>query len=253
VLAGLLLGFMVYQIGDEGAGGFNANIGYDMEMVENQNFEGVNDLFTAFPVSMLDDESRAAEQNRGNSQTEEQAPWLVLSVSGAGLQDMTKLTLRDAAETAMERPGTEQFPVINLGFSDETKRQFVLKNLKLRPGDERSVPLSFASTQAGNFTLNLSGYQGWDSDVEVVLIDHDTGEEHIFGAEQAYSFTYEPREINLQRQKLVGLMSAQDVLAQTEVLKLKAESRFEMRLTKGATISTAPAAELPLVFALEQN
>ncbi len=247
---------------NEGAGGFRMNFGFDMGIANQQNFNGVIEPFSAFQVRVLNGEnqgsitfkeSHAAAQNSGNTHASDPVPFLAFSVSGAGLQDMSVITLRDEAEIAMERPSPLQLPAISFGFSDETEKQFVLKNLEMQQGDERLVPLSFASIQSGTFTIDLNGYEGWGSDLEVVMIDYETGAEHNFGDQQCYSFSYEPSAENMERRNVARQMSAQQAVNQPDVLELTAQSRFGLRLTKGTTTSTEPAGDLPAEFALNQN
>jgi hypothetical protein len=247
---------------NEGAGGFRVNFGFDLNLPNKRGFDGTIEPFSAFQVRVLDGESEgnitfkeshAPAPVHRSTQKSESVPYLAFSVRGVGLEDMSVLTLRDDAEIAMERPSPIQLPAISFGFSDESQKQFVLKNLDMQQGDERLVPLSFASTQSGTFNIDLNGYEGWTSDVEVVLIDHETGAAHNFEAQGSYSFTYEPSAENMERRNVVSQMSVQQAVNQPEVLQLTAESRFELRLTKGSATSTEPARDLPANFALQQN
>ncbi|AXJ00796.1 Por secretion system C-terminal sorting domain-containing protein [Cyclonatronum proteinivorum] len=201
-------------------------------------------------------ESHAASA-RGNEMPEsEQVPYLALSVTNGSLSDLAVITLvGDEAEgqTAVARPQALTVPAITMGLRGIDDQLFVQQNLNLGFGEHVSLPIAFASTHGGNFSLHLDGFDGWASDYYVSLFDRQTGMIHELAEGHPYTFVNTPSQSNLQRVVTAAGMDAVSIAQHSELVNLEMEDRFELIISNGVPTSIEPVQETPHSFSLKQN
>lgn len=201
-------------------------------------------------------ESHAAFARGNEMMNTPEVPYLALSVTNGSLAELAVVTLLSEDEDtqlSVERPQALTVPAISFGLRGADDKLFVLRNLELSYGEQVEIPLAFASTHGGTFSLNLDGFAGWATDYYVSVRDRQTGITHELAEGHPYTFVNTPSQANLQRVITAANMDAVSIAHSPELVNLDLEDRFVLIISNGVPTSVAPVTEVPRSFSLEQN
>jgi hypothetical protein len=246
--------FVLDPNANNGAGGYRSNPGFETSGA--MLHDGIIPPFQGFWIrvegnqdgQIIFDPAQEAAADGTLFSAPEAPPHLVLSVEGEGLAGSAVLRFDPDEEQQIALPQPLSQPAISFGFSgDELLAQ---RSLNMEPGEMRSLPLSFGAVAQGTYTFSAAGHEGWEEELELVLIDNATGQEHPLRRSQDYSFDYEPPAKN----RAVSLKpdAGGPVPPKPSFTKISENGRFSLRVTKGTT-THLPGQELPQAFRMEQN
>ncbi|MCH8486243.1 MAG: S8 family serine peptidase [Candidatus Cyclonatronum sp.] len=249
-----------------GSGTFRPSFGFPMSglagMIAHdgviRGFEGFQARVVANRVTGFIDfrETYAVTERGAELHNEQLVPYLALSVSNGELSDLAVITLlgtNDEVQTSVARPQSLTVPALSFGIRGEGNSLEVLQNHELAYGEQLAIPISFASTHAGSFSLNLDGFDGWAADYFVSVRDNLTGIVHELAEGHPYTFINTPSHSNLQRVLTARSMDAVSIAQSPELVNLDLEDRFELIISYGVPTSVEPVTEQPRSFSLMQN
>ena len=218
-----------------------------------------NGVFTAIPAGAGGMQRKPAEDDE---KAVPQATPVFLTLEVAQGEHFERAVIQllgegdgDGNEAFYERPFPLGVPVMQFVFSREDgPAQASVQRSQLTEGVMRSFPLAFDATLSGNFTLSLSGSEGWEEMIEAAVVDHHTGEVRAFNGDGSMIFAHQPSAQLLQLREQSKSVSPAEILglARQSAL-LNTGNRFGLRLTKRAPTSLIPGEGLPSVFTLQQN
>jgi len=119
-------------------------------------------------------------------------------------------------------------------------------NLPAGREDQVSIPLTFSAGQSGLYSIG-SRKENLPEDVNVILIDHQIGQQVALSNGQSYNFEY----TTPKNKRSPGTQPAK---LSSKLQTAGEQARFELKLGRGLSVSTEePAGDLPEKFELQQN
>jgi hypothetical protein len=242
-----------------GDGGYRTNSGFEIPEPGPAEHDGILAPFQGLWVRTSGDGPsgtitfRESYQATGGNlydapQTQE---FLAFSMIGPESEAAAALVLNTGKESSTGMPALLSPEEIRFGFDNPAQtRPDVYRSMEAGSGDQFIIPLDFAATESGTYSIELDKAEQLTGTVDVTLIDQLYGEEYRLHDQNQYSFYYEAS------QKTAKMSSKNDlthILNNQQELLLSAESRFELVIIYGNATTIDPDNQLPIEISLSQN